>query len=51
MYKDKTTGEIIAIKKVDKNLIEEDDYFLAKNNVLQMTNHPFLVVSFFHYTL
>ena len=48
MCMEKATGEIMAMKILKKDVIVAKDeiaHTLTKNRVLQMTNHPFLVVS------
>ena len=49
MCKEKETGEIMAMKILKKDVIVAKDeiaHTLTENRVLQMTNHPFLTVSF-----
>ena len=47
MCKDKSTGEIMAMKILKKDVIvakDEISHTLTENRVLQMTTHPFLTV-------
>ncbi len=48
MCKEKATDEIMAMKILKKDVIVAKDeiaHTLTENRVLQMTNHPFLTVS------
>ena len=48
MCKDISTGEILAMKVLKKQVIVEDDDYdgvLTENNVLRKVKHPFLIVS------
>ena len=48
MCKEKATGDIMAMKILKKDVIVAKDeiaHTLTENRVLQMTNHPFLTVS------
>ena len=48
MCKDTSTGEILAMKVLKKEIItKNDDYdaVLTENNVLRKVKHPFLTVS------
>lgn len=47
MCKDKSTGEVLAMKILKKDVIvakDEISHTLTENRVLQMTTHPFLTV-------
>lgn len=47
MCKEKTTGDVMAMKILKKDVIvakDEISHTLTENRVLQMTTHPFLTV-------
>ena len=48
MCMEKATGEILAMKILKKDVVVAKDeiaHTITENRVLQLTNHPFLVVS------
>lgn len=52
MCKEKSTGEIMAMKILKKDVIVAKDeiaHTLTENRVLQITKHPFLTVSLSNY--